>query len=76
MKGIAREVMPYEVEARLDASGKPTQILSEHMTGLDFYLDPNAVEADATARIRAVLQKALAALDDHTAIPSEAIQPG
>lgn len=76
MKGIAREVMPYEVEALLDASGKPTQIFSEHMTGLDFYLDPSAVEADATGRVRAVLQKALAALDDRTAAPSGATQPG
>jgi len=28
------------VEGMLDGSGKKIQIFSEHMTGLDFYLDP------------------------------------
>ena len=39
MKGISRDVIPYAVDGMLDASGAKVQIFSEHMTGLDFYLD-------------------------------------
>jgi class 3 adenylate cyclase len=63
MKGIAREVVPYQVEALLDPGGVRVQVFSEHMTGLDFYLDPSAVAATATPRIRTLLQEALVALD-------------
>ncbi len=63
MKGISREVIPYTVEGLLDASGNTVEIFSEHMTGLDFYLDPSMVPVGSAARIRAVLRKALSALD-------------
>jgi adenylate cyclase len=63
MKGISREVVPYAVEGMLDAAGNTVEIFSEHMTGLDFYLDPSMVSAGSTDRIRAVLRKALSALD-------------
>ena len=33
------------------------------MTGLDFYLDPRAVDAGAIQRIRATLKNAIAALE-------------
>jgi hypothetical protein len=33
------------------------------MTGLDFYLDPRAVDATALERIRTTLRNAIAALD-------------
>ena len=55
--------MAYAVEAVLDPKGLKTPAFSEHMTGLDFYLDPAAVDADATTRIRKLLNDALAALD-------------
>ena len=55
--------MPYAVEGMLDDAGNTVEIFSEHMTGLDFYLDPSMVSAASTERIRAVLRKALAALD-------------
>jgi class 3 adenylate cyclase len=63
MKGISREVVPYAVEGMLDAMGQKVEIFSEHMTGLDFYLDPSMVNVGSAERIRAVLQKAIAALD-------------
>jgi adenylate cyclase len=63
MKGISREVVPYAVEGLLDASGQKVQIFSEHMTGLDFYLDPSMVNVGSAERIRAVLQDAIAALE-------------
>ena len=63
MKGINREIVPYAVEAMLDAEGIKLQKFSEHTTGLDFYLDPSAVDAASTSRIRGLLQAAIAALD-------------
>ena len=71
MKGISREVVPYAVEGMLDAAGNTVEIFSEHMTGLDFYLDPSMVSAGASERIRAVLRKALSALDRNAARPAE-----
>ena len=65
MKGIRREVIPYAVEDMLDADGNRIEIFSEHMTGLDFYLDPSMVTAGSAERIRNLLQTALSALDKY-----------
>ena len=63
VKGISRTVVPYVVEGVLDEAGRKIEIFSEHMTGLDFYLDPRAVDATAIERIRATLKNAIAALE-------------
>jgi class 3 adenylate cyclase len=63
VKGISRTVVPYVVEGVLDEAGRKIEIFSEHMTGLDFYLDPRAVDAGAIQRIRATLKNAIAALE-------------
>jgi len=55
-------VVPYVVEGVLDEAGRKIEIFSEHMTGLDFYLDPRAIDATALERIRATLRNAIAAL--------------
>ena len=65
MKGIGREVVPYAVEGMLDGFGVKTEIFSEHLVGVDFYLDPTKVPADTSKRLRHVLQRAIAALDSH-----------
>jgi adenylate cyclase len=65
MKGISREVIPYAVEGMLDAVGQKVQIFSEHMTGLNFYLDPSMVNVGSAERIRALLQDAITALDKY-----------
>ena len=62
MKGIGRTVVPYAIEGMLDGAGGKVQVFSEHMTGLDFYLDPSMVDAEGADRIRGVLQDAMAAL--------------
>jgi len=69
MKGISREVVPYSVEGLIDASGKKMEIFSEHMTGLDFYLDTSMVSRGSAERIRQVLQSAVSALDQRDAAP-------
>ena len=63
VKGISRTVIPYVVEGVLDEAGRKIEIFSEHMTGLDFYLDPRAVDATARERIRETLKNAIAALE-------------
>ena len=65
MKGIGREILPYAVEGMLDGLGVKTEIFSEHLVGVDFYLDPTKVPADTSKRLRHVLQRALTALDKH-----------
>jgi len=63
MKGINREVIPYAVEGLLDDAGSRVEIFSEHMTGLDFYLDPARIAEGTSGQIRKVLQQAITALD-------------
>jgi len=40
----------------LDEAGRKIEIFSEHMTGLDFYLDPRAVDAAALERIQRLVE--------------------
>ena len=63
VKGINRSVVPYVVEGVLDETGRKIEIFSEHITGLDFYLDPRAIDATAIEHIRETLKNAIAALD-------------
>ena len=69
MKGISREVVPYAVEGMLDEAGQKIEIFSEHMAGLDFYLDPSMVPSGSAERIRALLQDAVSALDKYRPHP-------
>jgi adenylate cyclase len=69
MKAISREVIPYAVEGMLDTDGKKIKVFSEHMTGLDFYLDPSMVTAGSAEHIRTLLRDALSTLDKHGARP-------
>jgi class 3 adenylate cyclase len=63
MKGISREVVPYAVDGVVDAEGGTTKIISEHLGGLDLYLDPTMVESGGDEKIRSVLRRALAVLE-------------
>ena len=63
MKGISREIVPYAVEGMLNAAGQTVGIFSEHMTGLDFYLDPTVIDNQSSDRIRRVLREALDTLE-------------
>jgi adenylate cyclase len=69
MKGISREVVPYAVEGMLDEAGQKVEVLSEHMAGLDLYLNPSMLHSDSAERIRALLQDAISALDKYRAPP-------
>jgi len=64
MKGIAREVVPYEIDGLLDEGGNTLQVFSEHAAGLDLYLDLGRIDADAARNLRGVLHQAINALDE------------
>jgi class 3 adenylate cyclase len=63
MKGISHEVIPYVIDGVIDGSGRAIEIFREHMTGLDFYLDPSMVDAGRAEHIRRLLHNALKALE-------------
>ncbi|MFO0992029.1 MAG: adenylate/guanylate cyclase domain-containing protein [Hyphomicrobiales bacterium] len=63
MKGIAHPVVPYVVDGVLGDEGVTHKLFSEHMPGLDLYLDPSAMNEDGAARVKALLEQALAAIE-------------
>jgi len=63
MKGISREVIPYAISGVLDDSGESIKVFSEHLTGLDFYLNAAMIDAGNATHVRKVLQDALKALE-------------
>ncbi len=62
MKGISREVVPYSVEGMLGEFTQRAQVISEHATGVDIFLDLEAMDDDAVDRTRRRLAEALSAL--------------
>ena len=71
MKGISREIIPYEFDGVLYEDGAPGQVFSEHSVGLDLYLDLGRVDALHAAALRDVLRKAMAALEKQQPAPAE-----
>ena len=63
VKGISRKIVPYVVEGILSEVGQRPQVISEHATGLDLFLDIDALDEAAAQRARQRLTEALAALD-------------
>ncbi|MER8727153.1 adenylate/guanylate cyclase domain-containing protein [Mesorhizobium sp. M1027] len=62
MKGISREVVPYEVEGLLGELAQRPQVISEHTTGLDLFLDVEAIDENGVERAKKRLSEALLAL--------------
>jgi adenylate cyclase len=65
MKGISREVVPFAVKGILGKSGETIRVFSEHITGLDLYLNANMIDATNAGHVRKVLQDALDALEEN-----------
>jgi adenylate cyclase len=63
VKGINRPVVPYVVDGLLGDVEQRGQVISEHATGLDLFLDTAGLNDQAAARARNALQEALAALE-------------
>jgi adenylate cyclase len=62
LKGIARPVVPYVVEAAETAAETEQPVITEHTPGLDLFLDVRAVTSASSERITRVLEAALAAV--------------
>jgi hypothetical protein len=62
MKGINREVIPYSVDSLNDAAAETSGIITERAPGLELYLDPAVVKSGDAARVRSLLETALASL--------------
>jgi hypothetical protein len=62
MKGISREVVPYAVEGLLSEFAQRVQVISEHATGVDIFLDLEALDDEGAERARRRLHEALIAL--------------
>jgi adenylate cyclase len=62
LKGIAYPVVPYVVEGRTDGARPAGQVISEHDTGLDLFIDTSAIDASAAERVRRTLEKVAAEL--------------
>jgi hypothetical protein len=62
MKGISREIVPYRVEGLLGELAQRQQVISEHVTGLDLFLDLEALDDAGIERAKRRLSEALQAL--------------
>jgi adenylate cyclase len=71
MKGIAREIIPYELDGLMDEKGVAGEVFSEHAAGLDLYLDLARIDAGALQKVRAVLDDAIHALDRRKPAPAD-----
>jgi hypothetical protein len=64
MKGISREVAPYAVDGLVQDLKLRPRVISEQAEGVDLFLDLELLDKAAIERTRALLQCALAALED------------
>ena len=62
LKGIAREVIPYEVEGIYDLPDENPTTINEVDNGLTLFLDTTKLDGKSAERAREVLEKAIAAL--------------
>jgi adenylate cyclase len=62
MKGVSREIVPYSVEGLLGEVAQRQHVISEHATGLDLFVDLEALDKDGAERAKKRLAEALLAL--------------
>jgi class 3 adenylate cyclase len=63
VKGIGREIVPYEFQGMVDELSQRPSVISERGTGLDLFLDLETMDNATVARTRRLLRQALAALE-------------
>ena len=61
LKGIAHPVVPYAVEG-LAGARRGAEVITEHDTGIDLFIDTNAIDAASAERVRRTLEKVAAEL--------------
>jgi hypothetical protein len=68
MKGIARAVVPYVVEGLLGELSQRAQVISEHDTGIDLFVDLAVIDRDVAERTLKLLNQALDTMDAKKAV--------
>ena len=63
MKGISRAVVPYTVEGLLGELTQRTQVISEHDTGIDLFVDLDVIDRATADRTLKLLNQVLDRLD-------------
>jgi hypothetical protein len=66
MKGIGREIIPYAVEGFLGDLAEKQRVFTERSSGLDLYVDVDAIDDATMDRAKQRLRDALLALDRKT----------
>jgi class 3 adenylate cyclase len=69
IRGFRDEIVPYVIDALLEAPGQVKHVFAEHAAGLDLYLDLERVDDREKERLRGVLSNALEALNGHAPAP-------
>jgi adenylate cyclase len=63
VRGFRDQIVPFVIDALLEAPGQKKHVFAEHAAGLDLYLDLDRVDDGENERLRAVLSDALGALE-------------
>jgi class 3 adenylate cyclase len=63
MKGISREVVPYVVEGLVEEMQQRANVISEHATGVDLFIDLEVIDKADAQRTKKMLREALEALE-------------
>ncbi len=63
MKGISRMIVPYVVDGLVKDVQQRPSVISEHVPGMDLFLDLELLDKGAQERTKRLLQDALAALE-------------
>ena len=63
LKGVSRKVVPYVVEGILGEVAQRSQVIAEQATGLDLFVDLDAIDEETAERVRRRLRSALDALE-------------
>ena len=62
LKGIAYPIVPYAVEGIEDDAREASQVISEHGTGLDLFIDTRSIDASSAERVCRMLEEVVTEL--------------
>ena len=63
VKGISREIVPYVVEGEAEDAGDAPRVINGQAKGVGVFVDLEAIDASSVDEARAVLEKAITALN-------------
>jgi len=63
VKGISREILPYVIDALVDAAAVPASVIAERGPGVELYVDVERIDVATAARLRDRLAQAVVELE-------------